>query len=194
MSDKTEKQVSTLSVAVVTSIVTALTSGIVAAKNSANSLLEFCKACAKNKLPITVPEPDVIAVADAVAAKMGWNDPAYKRAKVSKSEVRSLIRQHALLPEAIVALRASAHGACGYHDAVKVSRLIAEHGNIGDAVTAFNAVKEAAKVDPRVKAQNGLKAWYASVRDGAKSPKRTKLMSLIVNFANECELDIGLGG
>jgi hypothetical protein len=190
MSD-TKQVESTLAAKTVTTIVTALAASITAAKNSAVSLLEFCKAAGKAGLPVTVLEPDVVRIVDELAAKIGWNGTP--REKVSKSEARSLVRQHALLPEAITAVR-SATGSCGYHDAVKIARLIKEHGNIGDAVLALTTVKEAAKADPKVKAANGLKAYYNATRDGAKSAKRTKLMSLIVNFANECELDIGLGG
>jgi len=189
MSDKT-KEVSTLKPDVVTKIVTVLASSITNAKNSAVSLLEFCKGVNK-LLPNIVPEADAIVIVDQLSAKLGWSGTP--REKVSKSEARSLVRQHALLPEAITAVKA-ATGSCGYHDAVKVARLIKEHGNVGDAVIAMTTKKEAAKVDPKVKAANGLKAWYATTRDGAKSAKRTKLMSLIVNFANECDLDIGLGG
>src|SRR5208282_2697090 len=182
---------STLSTKVVTTVVTVLADAITQAKNSAGALVAFCTAAAKAGIPKTVPEPDVVAIVDALSLKLGWNGTP--REKVSKSEARSLVRQHALLPEAITAVKA-ATGSCGYHDAVKVARLIKEHGNVGDAVIAMTTKKEAAKVDPKVKAANGLKAWYAATRDGAKSAKRTKLMSLIVNFANECELDIGLGG
>ena len=181
----------TLKAAVVTSIVTALAASITAAKNSAVSLLEFCKAAGKAGLPITPNEADVVTIVDALSAKIGW--AGTPREKVSKSEARSLVRQHALLPEAITAVK-SATGACGYHDAVRIARLIKEHGNVGDAVIALTTKKEASVVDPKVKAQNGLKALYNATRDGAKSPKRTKTMSLIVNFANEMELDIGLGG
>jgi len=190
MSEK-KVEVSSLAEKVVTSVVTAMAASITAAKNSAVSLLEFCKTAKKAGFPNIPSDADVILVVDQLAAKIGWNGTP--REKVSKSEARSLLRQHALLPEAITAVTA-ATGSCGYHDTVKIARLIKEHGNVGDAVIALTTVKEANKVDPKVKAANGLKAWYASVRDGSKSAKRTKLMSLIVNFANECELDIGLGG
>ncbi len=59
---------------------------------------------------------------------------------------------------------------------------------------ALTTKKEAAKTDPRVSTERALKTWYASVRDGKKSPKRIELMKAIVNFATEMELDIGLGG
>jgi hypothetical protein len=185
------KQVTSLTAKVITTIVTALAESITAAKNSADSIKTFCTAAAKAGFPKTPTEPDVVAVADELSKKLGWNGTP--REKVSKSEARSIIRQHALLPEAITAVR-SATGSCGYHDAVKIARLIKEHGNVGDAVIAMTTKKEAAKTDPQVAAARGLKTWYNAVRDGSKGAKRTKLMSLIVNFANECELDIGLGG
>jgi hypothetical protein len=190
MSEKTEVK-SSLAEKLITTVVTALAESITNAKNSAGALLEFCKTAKKAGFPLIPSEADVVTVVDQLSAKIGWAGTA--REKVSKSEARSLVRQHALLPEAITAVR-SATGSCGYHDAVKIARLIKEHGNVGDAVIALTTKKEAAKTDPKVSAARGLKTWYGSVRDGAKGPKRTKLMSLIVNFANECELDIGLGG
>jgi hypothetical protein len=184
------KQTSTLAPKLVTTVVTALAEAITQAKNSAGSLVAFCTAAAKAGFPKIPSEADVVLVADQLSAKLGW--AGTPREKVSKSEARSLIRQHALLPEAITATR-SATGSCGYHDAVKIARLIKEHGNIGDAVLALTTKKEAAKIDPRVRAASSLKSWYASVRDGAKSAKRLATMKSIVNFATEMDLDIGLG-
>lgn len=185
------KQVSTLGPKVVTTVVTALAEAITLAKNGATSLVDACRAMGKAGFPKIPSEADVVLVADQLSAKLGWAGTA--REKVSKSEARSLIRQHALLPEAITATR-SAIGSCGYHDAVKIARLIKEHGNVGDAVAALTTKKEAAKVDPAIRAQNALKVWYACVRDGRKTPKRIEQMKAIVNFATEMELDIGLGG
>jgi hypothetical protein len=184
------KDNSTLSPKVVTSVVTALAEAITQAKNSAGALLAFCTAAAKAGLSKTVAEPDVALLADQLSAKLGW--AGTPREKVSKSEARSIIRQHALLPEAISAVR-SATGSCGYHDAVKIARLIKEHGNVGDAVLALTSKKEATKVDPAVRAASALKTWYVSVRDGKKSSKRLDMMKAIVNFATEMDLDIGLG-
>ena len=191
MSDTKQKEVSTLAPKVVTLVVTALAESITQAKNSAGALVAFCTAAAKAGLKTTVAEPDVVAIVDALSLKLGWNGTA--REKVSKSEARSIVRQHALLPEAITAVR-TATGSCGYHDAVKVARLIKEHGNVGDAVAAMTAKKEATKTDPKVAASRGLKVWYASVRDGAKSAKQKATMAAIVNFATEYDLDIGLNG
>lgn len=185
------KQVSTLKPNVVTTVVTALAEAITQAKNSAGALLDFCKAAAKGGFPKIPSEADVVLVADQLSAKLNWAGTA--REKVSKSEARSLIRQHALLPEAITAVRA-ATGSCGYHDAVKIARLIKEHGNVGDAVQALTTKKEAAKVDPALRATNALKTWYSAIRDGRKTPKRIEQMKAIVNFATEMDLDIGLGG
>jgi hypothetical protein len=188
---KQVKVTSTLAPKVVTTVVTALAEAITQAKNSAGALLAFCTAAAKAGFPKIPQEADVVAVVDQLAAKLAWNGTP--REKVSKSEARSIVRQHMLLPEAITAVR-TATGSCGYHDAVKVARLIKEHGNVGDAVVAMTAKKEAAKTDPKVSASRGLKVWYASVRDGAKSAKQKTIMAAIVNFATEHDLDIGLSG
>ena len=184
------KQVSTLNPKVVTSVVTALAEAITTAKNSALSIVDFCKSAAKAGFPKLPAEADVVLVADQLSAKMGW--AGTPREKVSKSEARSLLRQHALMPEAITAVR-STTGSCGYHDAVKIARLIKEHGNVGDAVLELTTKKEAAKIDPAIRAASALKSWYASVRDGRKTPARVTLMKSIVNFATENDLDIGLG-
>jgi len=191
MSDTKQKEVSTLAPKVVTLVVTALAESITQAKNSAGALVAFCTAAAKAGLKTTVAEPDVVAIVDALSLKLGWNGTA--REKVSKSEARSIVRQHALLPEAITAVR-TATGSCGYHDAVKVARLIKEHGNVGDAVIAMTTKKEAAKIDPAVRVVSALKALYASVRDAKKTPRRTEELKLILNFAIEMGWDIGQGG
>ena len=185
------KQQSTLAPKVVTTVVTALAEAITQAKNSAGSLIAFCTAAAKAGLKTTVDEADVVLIADQLSAKLGW--AGTPREKVSKSEARSLIRQHALLPEAITAVR-TATGSCGYHDAVKIARLIKDKGNVGDAVLALTTKKEAAKTDPKVAASRGLKVWYASLRDGAKTAKTKATLAALVNFATEYELDIGIRG
>ena len=193
MSDtKVEKTTSTLTPKVVTSVVTFLGEAITTAQNSATTLVDAFRGMAKAGFPKIPSEADVVLVADALSAKLGWAGTA--REKVSKSEARSLLRQHMLLPEGITALRASAYGRCGYHDAVKLARGIKEHGNIGDAVMALNTKREAAAVDPALRVTNALKSWYAGIRDGRKSPKRIEQMKAIVNFATEMDLDIGLGG
>ena len=193
MSDtKVEKSSSTLAPKIVTTVVTILGEAITTAQNSATTLIDAFRGMAKAGFPKIPSEADVVLVADALSAKLGW--AGTPREKVSKSEARSLLRQHMLLPEGITALRASAYGRCGYHDAVKLARGIKQHGNIGDAVLALNTTREAAKTDPRVRAQNALKAWYAEVRDGKKSSKRIEQMKAIMNFATEMELDIGPGG
>ena len=192
MSESKQVETSTLSASVVTKVVTALAASITAATNSAVSLLEFCKTAGKAGLGKTVAEPDVLRIVDELAATIGWNSIDPKIAKVRKSEARSLLRQHAYLPEAITAVR-SATGSCGYHDAVKIARLIKEHGNVGDAVLALTTKKEAAKVDPAVRVANALKTWYVSVRDGRKTPKRTELMKNIMSFAMDNDLNIGQG-
>ncbi len=185
------KQQSTLAPKVVTTVVTALAEAITQAKNSAGALVAFCTTAAKAGFPKIPSEPDVVAVVDALSAKLGWNGTP--REKVSKSEARSIVRQYMLLPEAITAVRA-ATGSCGYHDAVKVARLIKDKGNIGDAVTAMTEKKQAAKTDPKMAASRGLKVWYASLRDGAKTAKAKAAMAAIVNFATDHDLDIGLSG
>ena len=189
--DTKVKQVSSLGEKVVTTVVTSLAASITAAKNSAMSLLEFCKAAKKAGFPNIPSEADVVLVADKLSAQLGW--AGTPREKVSKSEVRSLLRQHALLPEAITAVQA-ATGSCGYHDAIKTARLIKEHGNVGDAVIAMTTKKEAAKTDPAVRVVSALKALYASTRDSKKTPRRVEELKLILNFAIEMGWDIGQGG
>ena len=184
------KEVSTLSGKVITTVVTALAEGIATAKNSAGALIAFCTAAAKAGLPKTMPEPDVVAIVDALSLKLGWNGTP--REKVSKSEARSLVRQHALLPEAITAMRAKT-GSCGYHDAVKVARAIKEHGNIGDAILALTTRKEVAKADPQIAVARALKTWYGAVRDSNKSSKRSNLLKIIGEFAAAADIDLGNG-
>lgn len=174
-----DKQVSTLKAATVTTLVTALAESLTTAKNSGSALVSFCTVAAKAKFPATPIEADVVAVVDALSAKLGWNGTA--REKVSKSEARNIVRQHAYLPELMTALRASVYGACGYHDAVKLSRLMKEHGNVAAAVAAFitKPAKKESAVDQVAKLTKIVQSLYQEVSENKKSEAKTaKLRAL----------------
>lgn len=173
-----DKIESTLAANVVTTLVTALAEGIAAAKNSGTALLGFCTAAAKAKLPKTPTESDVVAIVDALSSKLGWNGTP--REKVSKSEARNLVRQHAYLPEAMTALRSSAYGVCGYHDAVKLSRLIKSEGNVPAAVKAMNTKAEAVAADTGKRFELALQAHYQTVSESRAKDKTAKLAALRV--------------
>lgn len=174
MSDK--KPTSSLAIALVTTIVTALAESLTAAKNSGSALLGFCAAATKAKLPKTPNEADVVAIVDALAAKLNWNGTP--REKVSKSEARNLVRQHAYLPELMAALRASPFGACGYHDAVKLCRLMKEAGNVGDAVTKFNTKNPGKETDTAKRFELALQAHYQTVSESRGKNKTAMLAAL----------------
>ena len=181
------KPVSTLGQAAVTNIVTALAESLTNAKNSASALIGFCNAAAKAKLARTPNEADVVCIVDALAAKLNWNGTP--REKVSKSEARNLVRQHAYIPELQTALRASEHGACSYHDAVKLSRLMKEHGNVGAAVIAFNTKAPKGESDTFKRFTLALQAHYQTVSEGKAGKDKTKLLSALAQCAEAFKIE-----
>lgn len=172
-----DKITSSLSAAVVTTVVTALAESLTNAKNSGTALISFCNAAAKAKFPKTPNEADVVAVVDALSLKMGWNGTA--REKVSKSEARNLVRQHAFLPELQTALRASEYGACGYHDAVKLCRLMKSEGSVGAAVLKFNTKPAPKEADTAKRFETALQAHYQTVSEMKKGAEKTKMLAAL---------------
>jgi hypothetical protein len=169
---------STLAASVVTTLVNAFAEGINTAKNSGRALVTFCQAAAKAKLPITPNDSDVIVIVNALAAKLGWDAPTYKRSKQAKSEARAIVRQHAYLPEAMDALIRSEHGACGYHDVVSVARLIKSEGNVKAAIKAFNSSKPPKATDTGKRFELALQAHYQTVSESKSKSKSAQLNAL----------------
>ena len=181
------KPVSSLSAAIVTTLVTSLSDALTNAKNSGSALNAFCAVAAKAKFPKIPNEADVVAVVDALSAKIGWNGTP--REKVNKSEARNIVRQHAYLPELQTALRASEYGHCGYHDAVKLCRLLKSEGNVAGAVIKFNAKPEAKPVDQAKKFESALQAFYQSISEEKPSKAKTKKLQALNACAEAFEME-----
>ncbi len=181
------KPVSSLSAAIVTTLVTSLADALSNAKNSGSALNTFCQTAAKAKFPKIPNEADVVAVVDALAAKLAWNGTP--REKVSKSEARNIVRQHAYLPELQTALRASEYGHCGYHDAVKLCRLLKSEGNIAGAVLKFNAKPEAKPVDQAKRFETALQAFYQSISEEKPSKAKTARLAALVKCAEAFSIE-----
>lgn len=186
-----DKIVSKLGAGVITTVVTALAESISNAKNSATALVSFAAAAAKAKFPRTPDEADVVAVVDQLSAKLGWNGTA--REKVNKSEARNIVRQHAYLNELQTALRASPYGACGYHDAVKLCRLMKEHGNVGAAVLAFNTKAAPKPVDQDKKFKTALQSFYQAVSEEKASKAKTARLAALRACAEALGFDAVAG-
>ena len=179
---------STLSTAIVTTVVTALAESLTAAKNSGSALTVFCTAAAKAKFPMIPNEADVVAVVDKLSEKLGWNGTA--REKVSKSEARNIVRQHAKLPELMTALRASEYGACGYHDAVKLARIFPKAGNVPATIVQFLTKGEAKPVDTLARFTTALQAHYQSVSEEKKGADKTKKLAALRACAEAFGFDV----
>lgn len=177
----TEKAISSLSTSTVTTIVTALAESLTAAKNSGTALTTFCAAAAKAKFPKAPAEADVVAVVDKLSEKLGWNGTA--REKVSKSEARNIVRQHAHLPELMTALRASEYGACGYHDAVKLTRIFAKAETVPATIAAFLMKGESKPVDTLARLTSALQAHYQSVLEEKKGSEKTAKLAAMTALA-----------
>ena len=191
MKDRTPKpatKVELLADRLVTSLVTVLGDSIRTATDTAGALIAFSTAASKLHFAPNVPEAHASQLADALSAKLGW--AGTPREKVNKSEARAIIRQHSVIPELVTAMRAK-YGKCGYHDAVKVCRLIPKCENdLGKAVKQFGATPEPGKSDPEGNAKRALKSLYNSMRDARKTDKRTAQMKVIAAFAVEMEWDL----
>ena len=188
MTDKTTTEVKpTLAASVITKLASTLAEGIKAARNSGNSLADFCAAAMGAKLAVTPAPADVDAIVNAVADSLKWAGTA--REKVYKSEARVIVSQHALLPEGITALR-TATGSCDYHAAVKVARAIRDHGNVASAVAFLTAERDAKKSDPIANVQRALKVFYKAMQN-SKRKTRVQNMSAAAAFAKVLNIDIG---
>jgi hypothetical protein len=166
----------TISTAVITSVGAALREAVSNATNAGTALQTFVTAASKAKLPKTLENDTVNAIADAYAGDRWKDNP--KILKSRKSEARALIRQHAYLSELTTALRASAHGACSYHDAVKVCRLMKELGSVGAAVEAFNTKTPSTPIDPVAKFTSAVQSFYQHVSTMKDKKKSAKLAAL----------------
>ena len=178
---------STLSTAIVTTVVTALAESLTAAKNSGSALTVFCTAAAKAKFPTIPNEADVVAVVDKLSEKLGWNGTA--REKVSKSEARNIVRQHAKLPELMTALRTSEYGACGYHDAVRLCRIFPKAETIPATITAFLTKSEGKPVDTLARLTSALQAHYQSVLEEKKGSEKTAKLAAMTALATSLGFD-----
>jgi len=183
-----DKPISTISQSIVTTVVNALAEAVHAAKNSGTVLTTFCDAAAKAKFPKIPNEADVVRVVDALAAALHWNGT--KREKVSKSEARNIVRQHATLPELMSALTASPYGMCGYHDAVKLCRLFKEKGNVPATIKAFNAKKKAKPVDTEAAMVRTVQAHYQTVSEQSASAAKSKTLKIMCDFADAMGFEI----
>jgi hypothetical protein len=192
MKDRTPKAASKIELLadkLVTSLVTVLSDSIKTATDTAGALIAFSTAASKLGFATEVPEAHASQLADALSAKMGWAGTA--REKVNKSESRAIIRQHSVIPELIVAMRAK-YGKCGYHDAVKVCRLIPKCDNdLTKAVKQFGVVPDAKATDHNANAERAIKSLYAATRDARKTDKRTNELKIILDFAAEMGWDLG---
>jgi hypothetical protein len=192
MKDRTPKAASKIELLadkLVTTIVTVLSDSIKTATDTAGALIAFSTAAAKLGFAAEVPDAHASQLADALSVKLGWNGTP--REKVNKSEARAIIRQHAQIPELVVAMRAK-YGKCGYHDAVKVCRLIPKCDNdLGKAVKQFGVVPDAKATDYNANAMRAIKSLYAATRDARKTDKRTSELKLILGFAAEMGWDLG---
>jgi len=168
-----DKNISTTVIAVVGK---ALRDAQTTAINSGTALETFVAAAQKAKLPASLGEDTVGAIADAYVGGR-WAD-APDTLKSRKSEARKLIRNHSRLSEMITALRASEHGACSYHDAVKLCVLVKKAKTVEAAVEAFNTKTPSTPIDPVAKFTSAVQSFYQHVSKSKDKKKSARLAAL----------------
>ena len=168
---------STLSRETVTTIVTEFVKGYRAAVSGGMALANFFAATRAAKLPDHPAETDVVALTDAIAKEMAWIGTP--REKQNKSDCRAVLRAHAFMPEALVAIKAANDGKCGYHDATKIARALPKHEwDVSAAVAAMLAPSDSTPVKPDVKFGKAVVSYWKSCRDGKRKDKAARMAAL----------------
>jgi hypothetical protein len=184
-----DKPTSTLATSVVTTLVTSFVESYRTAVNGGFALANFCAAALAAKLAPSPGEPDVIAIADGIAAALKWEGT--KRERQNKSEARAIIRQHAFLPEGMTAFK-TATGACGYHDAVRIARAIKSEGTVTAAVASLTAEVAKKKADHNARFTAAMRTFYkAIVATAPKSDKNKAARASHIAAVETCAAALG---
>lgn len=144
---------STARSAIVSSFVNALS-----ANESTGSLVtQVCDVARKYLKGEAMPDEDRTAIIADISKARGWKGPS---AKSRHSEVNTVLKAYADLPEAIEALKAKAKR-CQWHDSMKLARRINAGDSIGKAVAfAMKAGSGGEKASPSGRVAGALKAWF----------------------------------
>lgn len=139
MSTETSKPV--LAVADRRRIATAFCSALDNVSNTGSIVTQVCDVARSIMRGKPIPDADMDSIIADIAAARKWKGPALK---VRSSEARTVLATYAELPEAIKA--AQDKGACNWHFALKMARLIKRGKSATAAVSAARKASTRAEV------------------------------------------------
>lgn len=115
--------------------------------NTGSIVTQVCDVARSIMRGKPIPEADMAAIVDDIAAARKWKGPALK---VRSSEARTVLATYAELPEAIKA--AQHKGACNWHFALKMARLIKKGKSVTAAVSAARkaSTREEVPIEGRI--------------------------------------------
>lgn len=128
---KTETSKPVLAVSDRRRIATAFCNALDTQANTGSIVTQVCDVARSIMRGKPIPDADMDSIIADIAAARNWKGDA---AKARKSEVRTVLSTYAELPEAIKA--AQEKGACNWHFALKIARLIKKGKSATAAVSA----------------------------------------------------------
>lgn len=166
-------------------IVSAFVHAMVANDSTGSLVTQVCNVANKHGAD-KLEKPEQDSIIGDIAKQRGWGENVIRQ---RSSEVRTILKSCASLPEAVEAFTRKA-GACNWHGAMKLARRIVAGDSVKQAVaTVFEKTDSEPKAaHPAGRVAAGLKAWYKQ----SKSDKRAvivKATSLLSTIGLKLELE-----
>lgn len=142
-------------------IITGFCNALDSAENTGSLVTQTCNIAAKYlRSGEELPEADLESIVTGIAKNREWKDAVLR---TRSSEVRSVLRQYALLPETIRAY-SDRVGSCDWHTGIKLARQLKAHnGHVKKAVMAVVDANanggKGTKATPKGRTAGALKAW-----------------------------------
>lgn len=159
-------------------IVSAFVHAMTTVDSTGSLVTQVCNVARKHGADqLTKPDQDLII--QDIASQRGWGENVIRQ---RSSEVRTILKSCAALPEAIELLTKKA-GSCNWHSAMKLARRVVAGDSIKQAVaTVFEkGASEPKAAHPAGRVAAGLKAWFKQSKSDKRAVivKATQLLSTI---------------
>jgi hypothetical protein len=174
MKDESTVKVPTLPRGDRTRIARAVCEALDTRDNTGGIITQVCNTARSIMRGKPFPAADMDAIVQDIAHDRGWKGDAIK---VRSSEVRTILHTYAVLPEAIK--HAQSKGACNWHFALKMARVLKKNPKLAIASVYSKAGKASASapVSPEGRIASALKALWKEKR--AKRSTYTKVWELL---------------
>jgi hypothetical protein len=174
MSDKDTVKVPTLPRGDRTRIARAVCEALDTRDNTGSIITTVCNTARAIMKGKPFPAADMDAIVQDIAHARGWKGDAVK---TRSSEVRTILHTYAVLPEAI--RHAQSKGACNWHFALKMARMLKKDPklSVNSVYSKAEKSKGSKKVTPEGRIASALKALWKEKR--AKRSVYTKVWELL---------------